>query len=140
MRVQDGKLVSIEYTLRLQDEGLVESNVGEAPLQYTHGASEIIPGLEEALNDLGVGEARQVTVPPEKAYGLVDPDAFEEVEKQHVPQGAWHVGAMLVARDPEGQERHLRVHEVLDDTVIVDFNHPLAGKTLVFDVKVLAVE
>ena len=140
MAIEDGSHVSIEYTLRLDDQSLVESNVGQEPLQYTHGANEIIPGLEAALAGLTVGDARQVTVGPEDAYGPVHPDGFHEVEKRRVPEGAWKVGAILTARDQTGQERPLRVHEVREGTVIVDLNHPLAGKTLVFDVKVLAVE
>jgi FKBP-type peptidyl-prolyl cis-trans isomerase SlyD len=140
MKIEDGRRVSVEYTLRLEDESVVESNVGKKPLQYTHGAHEIIPGLEQALGGLAVGDAQQVTVAPEDAYGPVDPQAFHEIDKGRVPEGAHKVGAQLVARDQEGHERHLRVHEVRDNTVVIDVNHPLAGKTLVFDVKVLAIE
>jgi FKBP-type peptidyl-prolyl cis-trans isomerase SlyD len=139
MSVEDGKLVSIEYTLRLDDQSVVESNVGQEPLQYTQGSHEIIPGLEQALAGLNVGDTRQVTVSAEDAYGPVDPEGFHEVDKQVVPEGV-QVGAILVATDPGGEERHLRVHEVRENSIIVDMNHPLAGKTLVFDVKVLAVE
>jgi len=140
MAVQDGKLVSIEYTLRLEDQSVVESNVGQEPLQYMHGAHEIIPGLERELAGLEVGATRHVTVLPEDAYGLIDPENFHEIEKEHVPEGAWKVGAQLVATDRGGNERRLRVHEVRDHTIVLDLNHPLAGKTLVFDVKVLAIE
>ncbi len=140
MKVEDGKRVSVEYTLRLDDQSVVESNVGKPPLQYTHGSHEIIPGLEQALSGLAVGDAQQVNVAPEDAYGPVNPEAFHEIDKSRVPEGAHKVGAQLVARDQEGHERRLRVHEVRDETVVVDLNHPLAGKTLIFDVKVLAVE
>jgi FKBP-type peptidyl-prolyl cis-trans isomerase SlyD len=139
MSVQDGSLVSLEYTLRLDDLSVVESNVGQEPLQYTQGADQIIPGLERGLAGLAAGDSRRVTVQPEEAYGPVDPDGFQEVEKQLVPQNAWTVGSRLVATDRDGHERQLRVHEVREHTVIVDMNHPLAGKTLVFDVKVLAL-
>jgi FKBP-type peptidyl-prolyl cis-trans isomerase SlyD len=140
MTVQDGKLVSIEYTLRLDDLSVVETNAGEAPLQYTQGAHEIFPGLEQALTGLDVGDSRRVTVPPEEGYGPVDPAGFHEVEKRLVPEEAWEVGAILLAKDRTGEERPLRVHEVREQTVVVDLNHPLAGKTLIFDVKVLSVE
>lgn len=139
-KVEDGKRVSLEYTLRLDDQSVVESNVGKPPLQYTHGSHEIIPGLEQALSGLDEGDVQQVTVAPEDAYGPVKPEGFHEIEKSRVPEGARKVGAQLVARDQEGHERRLRVHEVRDDTLVVDLNHPLAGKTLIFDVKVLAVE
>jgi FKBP-type peptidyl-prolyl cis-trans isomerase SlyD len=140
MKIEDGRRVSLEYTLRLDDQSVVETNVGKSPLQYTHGSNEIIPGLEQALSGLAVGDAQQVNVAPEDAYGPVKPEAFHEIEKGRVPEDAHRVGAYLVARDREGHERRLRVHEVRDNTVVVDFNHPLAGKTLIFDVKVVAVE
>lgn len=139
MTVADGKRISIEYTLRLEDLSEVESNVGEEPLEYTHGAHEIIPGLEQGLLGLDVGGARRVTVPPELGYGPVDPEAFQEVEKSAVPEDAWWAGAPLLARDAEGRSRELRVHEVRQTTVVVDFNHPLAGKTLIFDVRILGI-
>jgi FKBP-type peptidyl-prolyl cis-trans isomerase SlyD len=140
MTVQDGKRVSLEYTLRLEDRSVVESNVGRAALHYTHGASEIIPGLEEQLSGLAVGASKSITVPAEHAYGPLDPEGFHEVDKQQVPEEAWQAGAQLVTHDHSGQERHLRVHEVRANTVVLDINHPLAGKTLVFDIKVLAIE
>jgi FKBP-type peptidyl-prolyl cis-trans isomerase SlyD len=138
--IENGKHVSIEYTLRLEDQSVVESNVGQEPLEYTHGAQEIIPGLEAGLAGLSAGQTQRVTVAPDDAYGPIHEDAFHEIDKQHVPEGAWHAGAQLVARDQEGRERPLRVHEVRDNTVVIDANHPLAGKTLIFDVTVLAVD
>jgi FKBP-type peptidyl-prolyl cis-trans isomerase SlyD len=140
MSVQDGKLVSIEYTLRLDDMSVVETNAGEKPLQYTQGAHEVLPGLEQALTGLDVGDTRRVTVPAEQGYGPVDPNGFHEVEKHLVPEGAREVGTVLLAKGRNGEERCLRVHEVREQTVVVDLNHPLAGKTLIFDVKVLSVE
>lgn len=140
MTVEDGKSVSIEYTLRLEDEGVVDTNVGDQPMVYTHGAGEIVPGLEEALGGLAVGETRQVTVPPEKAYGPVDPSAFDEVDTELVPEEARSPGAELMARDPSGRTLHVRVHEVRPNTIVIDLNHPLAGKTLTFDVKILDIK
>jgi FKBP-type peptidyl-prolyl cis-trans isomerase SlyD len=140
MTVEDGKLVSIEYTLRLDDMSVVETNAGDEPLRYTQGAHEVLPGLEQALTGLNVGDTRRVTVPPEEAYGPVDPKGFHEVEKHLVPESGREVGAVLLAKDRNGGERPLRVHEVREQTVVVDLNHPLAGKTLIFDVKVLSIE
>jgi FKBP-type peptidyl-prolyl cis-trans isomerase SlyD len=140
MIVADGKRVSIEYTLRFEDEAVIESNVGQEPLEYIQGSHEIVPGVEEALAGVAVGTSQRVTVLPEKGYGLMDPEAFEEVDKQQLPEGVvYHVGAQLVARDEIGNERPLRIHEVREHTVILDLNHPLAGKTLIFDIKVLAI-
>ena len=137
--VSKGKQVSLEYTLMLDDKKVLESNVGRDPMTYTHGNQEIVPGLEKALEGMKVGESKHVTVKPADAYGEVNPKEFQEVKKSQVPEKAWKVGAELEAKSPDGQSMMLRVSEVKADTVVLDFNHPLAGKTLYFDVKVLDV-
>jgi FKBP-type peptidyl-prolyl cis-trans isomerase SlyD len=134
-----GKEVSLEYTLRLENEEVVESNVGDQPLKYIHGKNQIIPGLESALEGMQVGESKEVTVLPENAYGPVMPEAFQEVPRDRIPADAQQVGARLQGRDPNGQVVHARVAQVKDESLVLDFNHPLAGKTLVFAVKVVAV-
>jgi FKBP-type peptidyl-prolyl cis-trans isomerase SlyD len=140
MSIQEGSHVAIEYTLLLEDGSVVESNVGDAPFEYTHGNAEIIPGLEQGLEGMEVGERKSIRVPPELAYGPVHPEAFYEVDKDLVPESAWEVGTELVARDSSGRERPVRVHEIRDDTIVIDANHPLAGKTLVFNVRVLSID
>ncbi len=139
MTVANGKRVSIEYTLTLEDHTKVDSNVGAEPLTYTQGSREILPALQEALLGLKEGDTKHVTLSPEDGYGPVDPAAFQTVEKNLIPENARHVGAQLLARDASGHTQRVRVHEVKDDTVVVDLNHPLAGKTLVFDVRVLKI-
>lgn len=138
--VMDGKRVSIEYTLTFPDKTQVDTNVGKEPLTYTQGEQEILPALQKALLGLKVGETKSVTLSPEEGYGSVNPDAFQEVNKDLIPEEAQKVGTPLVARDPSGRTHHLRVHEVKENTVKLDFNHPLAGKTLIFDVKILKIE
>ena len=141
MAVATGRQVSIEYTLRLSDKTRVDSNVGEPPLTYTQGSGALPPALQAQLVGLTVGDTKTVTLTPEQGYGEVDPNAYHEVEKSLIPEGARKPGSMLTATDPAGgEERVLRVHEVKDETVVLDFNHPLAGKTLVFDVKVVKIE
>lgn len=139
MAIADGNQVTLEYTLRLTDDSIVESNVGGSGFEYTHGSHQVIPGLEKGLLGLEVGAQKRIQVEPEDGYGLVQEAAFHEVEKQMVPEGAWAVGTELTARGPDGREMPVRVHEVRDATIVIDANHPLAGKTLVFDVRVLAV-
>ncbi|MEC4889827.1 MAG: peptidylprolyl isomerase [Nitrospira sp.] len=138
--VSKGKLVSLEYTLKLDEKNVLESNVGREPMIYTHGAQEIVPGLEKALEGLAIGDKKHVVVKPVDAYGEIDPKAIQEVKKAQVPEKAWKVGSELEAKGPDGQSMLLRVTEVKPDTVVLDFNHPLAGKTLYFDVKVLDVK
>lgn len=138
--VSKGKQVSLEYTLKLEDKSVVESNVGKEPMTYTHGQQEIVPGLEKALEGLAVGATKHVTVKPADAYGEVDPKSIHEVKKNQVPEKAWKVGAELEAKSPDGQSLFPRVKEVKGDSIVLDFNHPLAGKTLYFDVKVLDIK
>ncbi|MFQ5691876.1 MAG: peptidylprolyl isomerase [Nitrospinota bacterium] len=135
-----GKRVSIEYTLVLPDKTKVDSNVGEAPLTYTQGSDEILPRLQAALLGLKEGESKEVTLKPEEAYGAVDPKAFLEVKKALIPENLREQGKQLVGRDPSGRLQRFRVHEIKEETIVLDFNHPLAGKTLIFTVKVVKVE
>ncbi len=138
--VEDGRSVSIEYTLMLEDGSTADSNVGAEPLVYRQGSSQILPALERALLGLKVDDTKQVTLPPEKGYGVVDPDAFQKVEAQVIPEDGHKVGAQLVSEDEQGNRRLVRVHEIHDDWIILDLNHPLAGQTLRFEVKVVAIE
>ncbi len=140
MTVSAGKTVSLQYSLRLEDKAVVKPNVVAEPLTYTHGAQEIMPGLEAALEGMAIGESKQVTVRPAEGYGMVNPEAFLEVSKDRIPTEALIVGAELQGTDPKGKSVRYRVSEVKDKTVILDFNHPLAGKTLYFDVKVLDIK
>ena len=138
--VQKGSKVALEYTLSLADGTKVESNTGGEALEYEHGAGQIIPGLEEKLAGLKPGDTRQIKVPADKAYGPVQSEAFQEVEITKIPEDARRTGAELSARDPNGMQHQVRIHEVKKETAVVDFNHPLAGKDLTFDVKVLSIK
>ncbi len=138
--ITDGKQVSLEYTLTLEDKSKIDSNVGKDPLVYVHGAHDIIPGLEKQMAGLKVGESKKIEVVPEEGYGPVDPKRTQEVEKTKIPEDARKVGAQLTGQGPDGRMIPARVTEVKDTTVVVDLNHPLAGKKLFFDIKVLKVE
>ena len=138
--ITDGKQVSLEYTLTLEDKSKVDSNVGKDPLVFTQGAHEIIPGLEKKLSGLKVGESKQIEVTPEEGYGQVDPQRKQEVEKTKIPEDARKVGAKLTGQGPDGRMVFAQVTEVKDETIVLDLNHPLAGKKLFFDIKVLKVE
>ena len=138
MTIQAGNSVSLEYTLSVEGEKL-ESNIGKDPLVYTHGQKQIIPGLESELSGLKVGDTKTIPVSPEKGYGQVSEKSFLEVPITQVPEDARKPGAVLSSRDPEGNPIRAVVKEVKGANVVLDFNHPLAGKTLVFDIKVLSI-
>lgn len=137
--IERGSIVQIEYTLRDESGAILDSNQGQAPLTYRHGEHEIIPGLESALDGLRVGDERQITIKPEDAYGPVDPTAVVEVPARALPPDALVPGTELVARTPDGGSRVVRVKEIREQSVLLDLNHPLAGKTLHFDVRVVGV-
>jgi FKBP-type peptidyl-prolyl cis-trans isomerase SlyD len=139
MIVSKGKKVSIEYTVSHEGK-VLSSNVGKQPLTYSQGSSEIVPGLEEAMEGMHVGDTKQVTVSPEKGYGPVDNSAVIEVPKEQIPPEAQKIGTQLMARDAQGNMLQPVVRELKDKTVMLDFNHPLAGKILQFDVKVVEVQ
>lgn len=137
--IESGTTVQIAYTLKDDTGEVLDSNEGQAPLRYVHGRREIVPGLERALDGLRAGDERQVTVAAADAYGAVDPGAVAEVPKQTVPTEALVPGTELVARRQDGATRPVRVKEVRESTVVLDLNHPLAGKTLHFDVRIIDV-
>ena len=135
--VSDGKTVGFEYTLTLTDGTVVESNVGRDTLKYTQGEGQILPALERELAGLAVDDTKQVTLAPADAYGEVDQGAFQEVPIAQVPEEARVVGTLLGA---QGYDGPIRVAEIKEESVILDFNNPLAGKTLTFDIRIVSLE
>ena len=134
--VEEGSFVSIEYMLTDDSGKVIDTNVGKEPLTYIQGAGQIVKGLERELNGLKVGDQKKVSVRPEDGYGALNEKAFQEIPREKIPTEAQKAGAMLMTKGPDGRGVPIRVHEVKDKTVVVDFNHPLAGKTLNFDVKI----
>ena len=139
MTISNGKQVTLEYTVKLDDQSVVDTNVGGEPLKVTQGSHQIIPGVEKALDGMAVGEKKQVTITPADGYGTIDPKAFQEVDKNMVPSDSQKVGTQLEGKTADGRAVFPRISEVKHETIVLDFNHPLAGKTLYFDVKVLEV-
>lgn len=138
--IADGRRVSIEFTLTLDDGTQAQSNVGGEPLVYRQGNNELLPALESALAGLSVDARKTVTLTPLQGYGNYDENMVLEVDRAQIPEQSQVVDAMLVATDPSGTRRPVRVREVRGDTVVLDFNHPLAGRSLTFDVHVLDIQ
>lgn len=137
--IPNGKKISLEYTVFLEDGTPIDSNIGEHPLTFVLGNHEVFPALEDALKDLDQGDSKQISLKPEQAYGTILAEAFREVPTETVPLAYRHVGAVIGIQDPEGGIYPIRVHQVNEERVILDFNHPLAGKALKFQVKILDV-
>ncbi len=138
--IKNGSVVSFEYTVSDDNGNVLQSNRGKSPVTYTHGREEIVPGLERGLAGMELNETKNIRLQPQEAYGQVNPEAFTEVPKEQVPVSGLQVGTILSARGSQGEDVSIRVHEIRKETVILDLNHPLAGKNLTFDVKVLDIQ
>ncbi len=140
LAIERGSTVKIEYTLTDDGGALLDTNKGREPLTYIQGEQQLIPGLERALIGMHAGDQKKVVIKPEDGYGAVNPAARAEVPKSMVPAEMLKVGAQLLARDSSGDARPVMVKEIRESTVVLDLNHPLAGKTLHFDLKVVGVD
>lgn len=139
LKVVDNIVVSLEYVLKLDDGQVVDRSDGDDPLEFLQGHGQIIPGLESSLYGMAAGEEKDVVVFPVDAYGDRDPENIEVMPRNRFPEDlALSVGANLQMRDQEsGEVYEAFVTELIDDEqVVLDFNHPLAGETLYFHVKV----
>jgi FKBP-type peptidyl-prolyl cis-trans isomerase SlyD len=140
VKIEDGQVVSIHYTLTLDNGEVVDSSDGGDPLEYLHGASNIVPGLERQLAGLKVGDHLQAVVQPDEGYGDRDEDAIQRVPRNAFPTDVpIEAGMQFFAHLPEGGEQPIWVVEVDDETITVDPNHPLAGEVLNFAVDVAAI-
>lgn len=135
MTVTNNVVVSIHYTVRDEDGVLLDSSVGREPLTYLHGAHNIIPGLELALEGKQIGDQLQVSVVPEEAYGEYLDHLVESVPRDAFGDNALEVGMRFEAQTNQGPVSVV-VTSIDEDLVTVDGNHPLAGKSLTFDVTI----
>lgn len=140
MRIKEGSKVSIDYTLTVDDKE-VDTSKGKEPLQYTQGSGMIISGLEEALAGLKKGDHKVVSIPPEKGYGERLDKAIQQVSRDMFKNmGEPKVGMVVSGGEQSGQPFQAMITAVDKKTVTLDLNHPLAGKTLNFDVTVVGIE
>ncbi len=138
--VSDGKTVKVNYTLTV-DGKVVDSSKGRQPLEFKEGAHQVIPGFEKAVMGMKIGQKKSFTVKPEEGYGQVDSKAFREVPKKQLPAGVTPTAGMtLLAQAKDGRKLPVKIKEVKKDSVVIDFNHPLAGKTLNLSVEVVEIK
>ncbi len=135
---QEGSNVEVHYTGTLDDETVFDSSEGREPLPFKVGEGKVIPGFEQAVVGMAEGDSKQVTLSPEDAYGEHQKELVMEVPAGDIPEGV-EVGSVLQA-DMQGQPVYFTVVGMNDEKVTVDGNHPLAGKNLNFDIKLVAVK
>ncbi|WP_375773633.1 peptidylprolyl isomerase [Archangium gephyra] len=140
MQIAKDTVVSIDYRLHLGDGKIIDESEPGDPLVYLHGYEEIVPGLENALAGKKAGESLKVVVEPKDGYGEYDPDGVEEVPREDFPPDMeLEAGGIVSATDEDGDDVEFLVKEVRPKTVVIDFNDPMAGKTLHFEVTVREV-
>jgi peptidylprolyl isomerase len=135
----DGDTVHVHYTGRLDDGNVFDSSRGGRPLGFTLGEGRVIPGFEAAVRGMTVGETKTTVIPVEDAYGPRDEELLLEVPRSEMPDGFDpEVGGHLQMTTQGGEAVPVRIHEVKDDVVILDANHPLAGQRLTFELERVA--
>ena len=135
--IEDGQVVTLDYTLKVDGE-VVDTSEGNQPIQFIQGQQHIIPGLEDELYGLGVGDHREIIIAPEKGYGEHDPENYVDIPRDQFPENIpLENGVELEVREENRQLLQARIENVTDETVRLDFNHPLAGKELHFSVEVV---
>lgn len=138
--IREGSQVEFDYTLSV-DGNVVNSTKESGPFKFVQGKSEVLPGLAKQLNGMGVGEEKTVVLSPDQAYGQIDLQGFREIAKKDLPPNIVpQPGMFLPMNGPDGRAFPVRIVKVENDKVIVDFNHPLAGKTLSFQVKIVSIK
>ncbi|TLM68109.1 MAG: peptidylprolyl isomerase [Deltaproteobacteria bacterium] len=138
---QAGDRVRVSYVGRFADGTVFDSSEGHPPLEFTIGAGEVIAGFDAAVTGLSPGERRSVEIAPEQGYGLHLPEMVAEVERSRIPDShLLAVGNFLEVSTPRGDSFEMRVAGLTETTVTLDGNHPLAGKTLFFEVELLNID
>lgn len=140
-QVKPGDKVRIHYTGTLADGTRFDSSEGRAPLEFTVGSGEIIPGLDAALPGMAAGEKKTVQIPCAEAYGDRNPDACQAIPRAQVPGDIpLEIGTRLQLQTPQGQVMPVTVAEVTDEAVVLDANHPLAGEDLTFAIELVSID
>jgi len=135
-----GDTVKVDYTGKLEDGTVFDSSIGKTPLEFTIGGGQVISGFENAVLGMKVGESKTVNLPPEEAYGAHRDDLVVTVDKSQLNPGVnFAIGQQLTGKYADGTPATVVIVAVTETTVTVDGNHPLAGKTLTFDIKLLSI-
>jgi FKBP-type peptidyl-prolyl cis-trans isomerase 2 len=137
-KIENGNTVKVHYTGTFENGEVFDSSVERnEPISFTVGTKQVIPGFENALMGMAIGESKKVTLMPEQAYGNVINEMIQEVDKTLVPPTV-KVGEVLTSQTDQGPF-NVVVSEVNENTVVLDGNHPMAGKTLVFELEVVEI-
>lgn len=140
-QVKQNDTVKVHYTGKLADGQVFDSSEGKEPIEFTLGHGQLIPGFEKGLMDMKLNEKKTINIPKDEAYGDSREDLILEVQKSELPAEIKpEVGMGLVSKSSDGIELNMLITEVKEESIIVDGNHPLAGKDLIFDLEVVEIK
>lgn len=140
-QVQNGNTVKVHYTGRLEDGEVFDSSDGREPLEFVAGQGMVIPGFDIAVEGMSVGDSKTVTIPAEDAYGPVREEMIFSISRGMLPEGMQpQTGEALQLNMQDGQTMVAEITEVTDENLVLNANHPLAGKTLIFDIELVAID
>lgn len=138
MAIKKGDKVKVEYTGTLEDGKVFDSSVGKAPLEFTAGAGQLIKGFDNAVIGMKKGDEKEVKIPANEAYGEVNQQLIRKIPREALPKDREpKVNMILVITAGEGQQIPARISAVDEKDVTLDLNHPLAGKALIFKIKIV---
>lgn len=138
-KVASGMAISMDYTLTVEGE-VLDSSKENGPIEFLQGHGNIIPGLEEEIEGMAVGQSKKTTIAAKNGYGETNPAEIKDVSKEEFPDEIpMEPGVDLEMNDEDGHVVHGTILEVGKDTVKMDFNHPLAGKELNFEIKIVTI-
>ena len=139
-QAKDGDKVKVHYTGKFEDETVFDTSQGRAPLEFTIGKGNIIPGFEHAIIGMTTGDKKTFTIPPDEGYGSRRDELLVEVNKSDFPPDVTpEIDQQLQMKRPDGNVITVVVSKIDGETITLDANHPLAGKTLVFDVELVEI-
>ena len=139
-QAQQGDTVAVHYTGKLDSGEVFDSSQGRDPLEFEIGGGQVIPGFEKAVDGLEVGQSREIRIEPDDGYGQPRDDLLVDVDRSQFPAEAEpEVGQQVQVQVAPGQNRVATIQEIGDDSIKLDLNHPLAGKTLTFDVELVEI-
>jgi len=139
-QAKDGDTVKIHYTGTLTDGTVFDSSKDRDPLEFTIGSQQVIPGFEENVKGMTVGDSKKFTLDPSEAYGERNDQMMVDVERAQMPEDINpEVGMMLQVQGQDGSVSHVTVAEVTEEKVTLDANHPLAGEDLTFEIELTEI-
>ena len=140
-QAKDGNTVKVHYTGSLEDGTVFDTSLEREPLEFTLGQGQLIPGFEQAVIGMKIGESKTVTIPAEQAYGPYNNELISIIDRDNLAEGLDpEVGQQLQAQQPDGQNIIATVIEVSETSITVDANHHLAGKDLTFEIELIEIQ